>query len=114
MIYPECQEKNLVFLGEGRHRKVYYDPKRHEVIKFPKCCLGESDNQHENCLNGTIYAKSRLDKILTEKYGVYIIRMEYVEPTGSSDKPDWTWSIDCGQVGRTFNGRLVAYDYGYH
>lgn len=26
--------------------------------------------------------------------------------------PDWTYSVDCGQVGFTRRGRLVAFDYG--
>jgi len=37
--------------------------------------------------------------------------MEHVEHVGWSDELDWTWSIDCGQVGRTKDGRLVAYDW---
>jgi hypothetical protein len=30
-----------------------------------------------------------------------------------SSLPPWAGQIDCGQVGKTKYGKLVAYDYGY-
>ena len=42
--------------------------------------------------------------------------MEYVEHADRFDNelPDWTGFVDCGQVGFTKKGELVAYDFGYN
>lgn len=108
-----CNELESVYGPpiEGSHRTVFIDKKNDEVIKVPSQNSGDFANQQELNTQGELYAKTKLDKELTERYGYVVIRMEYVEHSGYSKEPDWTWSIDCGQVGHTKDGRLVAYDW---
>lgn len=37
--------------------------------------------------------------------------MIYAEPIPYDEQPDWAGLIDCGQVGRTSKGKIVAYDF---
>lgn len=92
----------------GRHRTIFRDGDW--VIKVPtlesgiRACLEELHTQ------GNGFAKTTQDE-LGKKAGIPVVRMEFVTHRGWSEKPDWTWSIDCGQVGYTKDGRLVAYDW---
>ena len=96
-------------IGEGRHRVVFRDGP--EVIKVPTKDSGVDANRWELSTQGELYARTLEDPHLTECFGFAIIRAEFVEHTGESNDPDWTWTIDCGQVGLTAEGRLVAYDW---
>jgi len=96
-------------IAVSRHRVVFLDGD--EVIKVPSCESGVAACDCELVEQGEKYARTRPDVALSKKTGLPIVRMEYVEHVGSSEQPDWTWSIDCGQVGRTKDGRLVAYDW---
>ena len=96
-------------IAVSRHRAVFRDGD--EVIKVPTRESGVAACDCELVEQGEILARTRPDRGLSEKTGLPIVRMEYVEHVGWSEKPDWTWGIDGGQVGRTKDGRLVAYDW---
>jgi len=96
-------------IAVSRHRAVFRDGD--EVIKVPTRESGIHACYCELTQQGEILARTRADRDLSEETGLPIVRMEYVEHVGRSETPDWTWSIDCGQVGRTKDGRLVAYDW---
>jgi len=53
-------------------------------------------------------------RFLNEKERGSILVMEYVEPIGwgMPNTPDWAKYIDCGQVGTSRHGSVLAYDYG--
>lgn len=99
-------------IAESRHRVVFRDGD--EVIKVPLCESGIMACHCELTEQGEFYAKTRPDQDLSEQTGLPIVRMEYVEHVGWSETPDWTWGVDCGQVGRTKDGRLVAYDWEHY
>ncbi len=96
-------------IGEGRHRVVFRDGET--VLKFPTKNSGIHANEQEARFKDDHLARADIDEEFTDKTGVPILRMEYVTHTGWSKEADWTWSIDCGQVGLTADGRLVAYDW---
>ncbi len=96
-------------IGIGRHRIVFRD--NDYVIKIPFSWSGIHACYEELDTQGEMFAKTSMDSLFCESEGIPVVRMEYVIPTGWSEKPDWTWSIDCGQVGLTKDGRLVAYDW---
>lgn len=105
-------EKYGIPFAEGRHRIVFRDG--NEVIKCPTKESGIAANDLEINTEGKYYAKTREDKELSALTGLPIVRMEWVEHTGWSEKADWTWRIDCGQVGRNANGDIVAYDWEHY
>lgn len=102
-------------LGEGRHRVVFRDGAY--VLKFPRNEAGVWANEFEastcNCPQAP-KASCHIDKELTAIFGRPVLRMEFVLHRGFSEEPDWTWSIDCGQVGYTAAGALVAYDWDHY
>ena len=106
---------------EGRTRNVFNFGKY--VVKVPKNFYGVIDNEWEGCVSNSEdcdpedvqYARTRLDYWK----GVPVVFMEYVEYASDEQiskrlgyVPEWTMSVDCGQVGFNRKGRLVAYDYG--
>lgn len=107
-----CRERYGEPIGEGRHRIVFSDGDY--VVKCPTkesgvaACWAELNSCDE------WYAKTSLDPLSAEVYPIQLVRMEYVHHMGYSATPDWTWSIDCGQVGYTMDGRLVAYDWEHY
>lgn len=97
----------LEFIGEGRNRRVY----KHKgyVVKIPINEYGLADNEFEaqtfkKWHKEFPYARCRM-------VGVCLV-MEYVEHTFEKKLPEWTMSVDCGQVGYNRDGKLLAYDYG--
>lgn len=102
-------------IGWGSHRIVFRDGP--EVVKVPFRISGIDANTYEASFQGAEYAKCRidrkLDRVLKTPFQYGILRMEFVTHVGWSKEPDWTWSVDCGQVGRTADGRLVAYDWDH-
>lgn len=100
-------------IGEGRHRKVYeyfYNAERY-VLKVPTRESGIAANFQEANESADYLAKAEIDEKISLLIGAPVLRMEYVEHVGFSENPDWTWTIDGGQVGYTSDGRLVAYDW---
>jgi hypothetical protein len=96
----------------GRHRAVFRDGDT--VIKVPTVLSGIDANCYEEhtCDNQwEPRARAWFDQELSTRFGLPILRMESVKHVGWSEKADWTWSVDCGQVGTTKDGRLVAYDW---
>lgn len=108
--------RTFKFLGEGRNRIVF----RHGsfAIKVPLNWEGAADNRYEAetyrwYRSGGLlghYARCRLIP------GTAILVMELVDLVSRSiegcDLPEWCDWVDCGQVGLTKYGKLVAYDYG--
>ncbi len=107
-LIDKYKEEN--WLGYGRNRAVFR--RGDHVFKVPINDCGVTDNSHEAYLSqrygkteGYVpYAKCRM-------FGLILV-MEYVDHVGSTKTPDWTWSVDGGQVGRNRKGELLAYDFG--
>ena len=104
-------------LGEGRHRIVFRAKNRHEVIKLPRNWFGENANMHELTPDGYLgdhrrYATTWKDEKLSTATGLLVIRMERVRPVVRGKIPHWADYVDCQQVGRNSDGRIVAYDWG--
>lgn len=100
-------------IGEGLKRVVFKDG--NEVIKVPRNLNGDFGNCFEaETSNNPNFANCKIDEELSSKLQLNILRMEYVEHVGWSKEADWTWFIDCGQVGKTLDGRLVAYDWEHY
>jgi len=102
-------------IGEGRNR-ICFRISPTEVIKIPLNETGFHANFYEaNSWDEQpeFLARCNFDDSLGKELGIAVLRMEYVEHVGWSEKPDWTWGIDGGQVGRTVDGRLVAYDWDH-
>ena len=107
----------LKHIGEGRHRRTYSTPSGRSVVKFATCRRGWSCNDLEAFLfakyvseKPTIFARCRMIVL----GGVECLLMEHVNEIngfGTPGLPPWVSSIDCGQVGYTRRGKLVAYDY---
>jgi hypothetical protein len=107
---------------EGRNRRVFVF--KGYVVKVPMNEGGMTDNDWEGSVsNGprplrewsVVYPKTRL----VWHDDVPILFMERVIPVTSKrirarlkKVPRWVGCVDCGQVGFTKDGRLVAYDYG--
>jgi len=100
-------------LGQGRHRVVFRMTKDW-VLKVPTRHSGLAANCDELSFQADGYAITEEEAALSEEFGIPIVKMEYVTHVGWSEKPDWTWSIDGGQVGHTNDGRLVAYDWEHN
>lgn len=108
----------------GRNRNTFILSDR-IVVKLPRNFDGFTDNDWEGSISNSTesfnhpeyiqYPKTKL--VFVDE--VPIVFMQRVTPLQSSEiiqlfglEPDWTFSVDCGQVGITRQGRLVAYDYG--
>lgn len=96
----------------GTNRAVF-DRGDGTMIKMPICDYG----QYANVQEGRAVLKP--DKwYFTRGHsehspnGFHVLVVEKVEPIFHDDPeyPDWADFIDCGQVGRTADGRIVAYD----
>ncbi len=108
-------DPRLAHLGDGRHRTVYTH--KQFVVKVPVDDQGAFDNDYEYSiyrkygaqpdLNGIQYARCRL---MSNGWLV----MEHVVLLAYEDHPKWADYVDCQQVGRGRDGRIVAYDYGYY
>jgi hypothetical protein len=108
----------------GRNRGVFVMP-RNYVVKIPKNADGFTDNDWEGSVSNfdesdpnfdpddVQFARTRLFYYPIENDFIPILFMEYVkQDTDWDSHPDWVGSVDCGQVGYTKKGRLVAFDYG--
>lgn len=131
-------EMNFVFLGQGRMRRTYLSPNKRYVIKFPYVIDGITGNRNEAysysqyrndpdpTKGGAIYAPCRLIqncilmmRAMVETFGVTNAciesRSKDLIPGERAAKQDWLppWIsyIDCEQVGRLPDGRIVAYDF---
>lgn len=102
-------------IGEGSLRVVFRDGAH--VLKIPRNERGVWANEFEASTCNSPHAPKAncfLDEKLSAEFGVSVLRMEFVIHRGASEKPDWTWSIDGGQVGFTAAGKLVAYDWDHY
>lgn len=104
----------------GRNRNVFI--MNGYVVKLPRNVNGAIDNEWEGSISNSNdnqecvrYARTRLALFKD----IPIIFMEYVEFASSKKMkeilgkvPDWTMSVDCGQVGFNKHGKLLAFDYG--
>jgi hypothetical protein len=114
-------------VSAGRNRITFLFPTY--VIKVPRDGYGNADNEHEGCMGRyaiTNRKRNRGVPVARTRFiavdHIYIIAMERVNLLGwtgvvdhyAGDYPSWVDGIDCGQVGLTRSGELVAYDYGIH
>lgn len=105
-------------IGSGRHR-VTFRCDESTVIKLPT-------DEHAEWLNSL--EVRQFERYIANQaafgvhyalcygvhyHGVIAVTMEYVEqlPWSHPDMPKWAGSIDCMQVGRAYDGRIVAYDF---
>lgn len=117
--------KEAKTIWQGRNRTVF--DKGRYVVKVPRNFNGIADNDWEGSVsngetlgdpNHVQYARTRM----FYWHDIPVVLMEKVEHANQEQtkeylgtpkgKSDWTWSVDCGQVGFNRQGRLVAYDYG--
>ena len=113
--------KRCLGIFMGRNRNVFNFGRY--VVKVPRNFYGVIDNDWEGSVSNSEdcdpedvqYARTRL----AYWKDVPIVFMEYVEYASNKEiaervghVPDWTMSVDCGQVGFNRKGCLVAYDYG--
>jgi len=107
--------KKYTLIGEGRHRAVF-EKDENWVIKVPMDEYGLNDQYHER----NTYQKEKDSGLYAACYiehddDLPLLIMERVNPvTDYKNLPKWTYHIDCQQVGYTSDGRLVAYDFGWH
>lgn len=101
-------------IGQGKNR-ICLAYSESEVIKIPLNQNGIDDNYYEAKLSGrtdpdgVCYAVCRIHM----DSHIPLLRMERVVPIlEPSEKLDWAIWVDCGQVGRNQQGRVVAYDFG--
>ena len=97
----------IQYVGIGRHRVTYLIVGTEIVLKFPLSVDGFFDNTHEAEVKGERYAECCMVGNST------ILAMEFVDRIPYESLPGWAGFIDCGQVGKTKDGRIVAYDFGY-
>jgi hypothetical protein len=106
----------------GRNRVVFIMPHGY-VIKLPRTLDGFGDNDWEGSVsNGPGQSLEAIQYPKTKLHywkEIPILFMEYVEWATNKDiearlgkEPNWVGFVDCGQVGFTSTGRLVAFDYG--
>lgn len=118
-------KEKAIRIHKARTRWVYEF--KHYVIKVPINAEGLRANDWEGSVSNE---KRRLKSKRYLEYWVQyprtrlyyfkdipLVLMELIAPldwskTCYDDQPDWVGSVDCGQVGYTKKGRLVAYDYG--
>lgn len=107
-------------IGHGLTRVVWNTNKGH-VFKVPRCDKGSLDNSWESSISieqtekhEEGYAKTK--GFLVNDYLVCIA--EYITSASNAELkevfgkiPDWTYSIDCQQVGFDKKGFLKAYDF---
>lgn len=107
----------------GRNR-ITFDMGRY-VVKLPSNWDGCVDNDWESCTsNGPEQLANPTQHIQLARTRnamsgeIPLCLMEWVDTNPRRKKyagrvlPDWVDSVDCGQVGYTRRGRLVAYDWG--
>lgn len=105
--------REVEYLGSGRNRAVYRISRRY-VLKIPLTEHGHYDNWSEarQWRQGDRSWLLRAQKAPCRLLPNGALLMLYVEPVIRSEGlPDWTGGVDCGQVGQTLDGRLLAYDY---
>lgn len=111
-------------IGEGRTRVVYEHPSHSGyVIKVPIDDRGIRNNQYESDTwqdnNGAECRRSEYSHIARQLVGfdVFILVMErvrHLDPSDpmTEDERFFRMCVDCGQIGRSRDGRLVAFDWG--
>lgn len=108
-----------VFMGRNR---IVYDMGKY-VVKIPLNEDGIADNDWEGSTvwedsPDHITARTRAAWVDCKCHGVIPIlfaervNFEALAGVGYEALPEWAGSIDCGQVGYTKKGKLVAYDFG--
>lgn len=102
------------YLGCGRNRIVFRLKSKNYVVKVPVNLAGNSDNCFEAKKQDFGYPVAKAKRVIIGDFCCAV--MEYVEHADRFDNelPDWTGFVDCGQVGFTKKGELVAYDFGYN
>ncbi len=99
-------------LDYGRNRLVFANDRI--VLKFPRCCDGEADNDWEGCVSGPTLARGK--RLVIDGFICVMqerVQRIYADVPCPENLPDWTDFIDGQQVGYDRKGVLRAYDYGY-
>ena len=97
-------------IGYGRNREVFSNGRT--VFKLPRNDAGFRDKSmeyhHFRRWKDEAQARCRIIFIMN----IPVLLMELVKMIPVDEKlPDWTDFIDCRQVGRRKDGKIVAYDY---
>ncbi len=99
------------FIGCGRHRAVW----RHGnyVVKVPFCEEGIADNHQERFFwNKYGYERGYVKYARCRLVGSILVMQYVTYPPQYTGLPEWTYAVDCFQVGYNRMNQLVAYDYG--
>lgn len=116
--------KKAIKIYSGRNRNTFILNER-IVVKLPRNFDGFTDNDWEGSISNSQESFNHPDHVQYPKtrlayvQEIPVLFMQRVQPLGSKqiidrfkEEPYWVESVDCGQVGLTRFGRLVAYDYG--
>lgn len=107
-LYALAEEHYGEEISRGSKRAVFRKDD-HTVVKVPLNYAGIVDNEHEMAVDAPYLAKTSW----VELGPFTVLGMEFVDTDlAVEDMPPWAGSIDCYQVGRALDGRIVAYDYG--
>lgn len=121
-LYKKYMKKSKGKFSVGRNRIVFILP-TNIVVKIPITLAGFGDNDWEGSIRNSNddpeeirYARTRMTYYDGD---IPIVFMEYVQYANDEKiqsilgyVPDWTMSVDCGQVGFNSRNKLVAFDYG--
>jgi len=124
IILNKYFKRNPIDICWGLRRCVFVF--KNYVIKVPINYNGVRDNDWEGSIsdlgpdiNDISYPKTKLAYPKVKNSYIPIVFMEYVKWATTKEikeklgyYPDWIGYVDCGQVGFTKSGRLVAFDYG--
>lgn len=116
--------KRAIAAFSGRNRNTFVLNDR-LVVKLPRGADGCMDNDWEGSVSNSPESIDQDDYVqyphtkLVFVEDIPVVFMQKIQPLTSRAikekfgyEPDWVFSVDCGQVGTTRFGRLVAYDYG--
>lgn len=97
----------------GRTRMVFVDDENNCVYKVPMNSEGMLASSKENKVASDpekyVVRVAQCEYVNIE--GIFVLKMEKVNvDIDPDDKPDWADYVDCGQIGRTVDGRVVAFD----
>lgn len=113
---PTVLPDDLQMLGYGRHRITFKLSDKY-VLKVPYVEDGVYDNHQEVKLYNRFREAGKCARCrIVKLYNLPCLIMEMVTPfvygkTPGEDWPEWSNYVDCGQVGVTRKGNVVAYDY---
>ena len=109
-VWSPTYFKKGELIATGRNRAVYAHGRF--VVKVPLNDHGYGDNDLEAHYSRRYGRRPDPDGIVYARCGWLVMERVNTRWVPREERPDWADWIDCGQVGRTKDGRFVAYDFG--